>query len=121
MIQYLSDFFENNKLAVFNLLSLLGLILDIIGAIWLFKLKDNYFNRLNIGFKINRKTYVSSKTKNEDLVNSAIRALKKELNDMFSDVTEKNRRVNKKANKAFLLIVLGFSIQSLAIILQCIS
>lgn len=114
------DCVKENRELIFNIISAIGLILDIIGVIWLFRLKDSYFDKLRIGFKIQKEIPFSKDAKPVDLVNSSIRKIKSEFNKMIENVTEKNKSVNKEANKAFRLIILGFLIQFLAIVLQCI-
>jgi hypothetical protein len=85
-----------------------------IGVWLLFKLKDKYFDKLKIGFKIEKKIPFARDSKPLDLVNSASRQIKSEFNKMIDDVTIANSITNKKATRAMLLILTGFLIQTLS-------
>ncbi|WP_142785227.1 hypothetical protein [Changchengzhania lutea] len=112
-MHHVKEFIIDNKDKIFDSISAIGLILDMIGVYLLFKLKDKYFDRLKIAFKIERKIPFAGDSKPVNLVNSSIRILKNEFNDMINELTLKNQETSKKANKAMVLIILGFGLQFL--------
>ena len=117
-MHHVKEFIIENKEIIFDSTSGVGLILDMIGVYLLFKLKDKYFDRLKIGFKIERKIPFSKDSKLVDLVNSSIRLLKNEFNDMINELTLENQKTSKKASKAMVLIILGFGLQFLVYVIR---
>lgn len=97
---------------VLNIISLLGLVLDIIGVYLLFVLKDVYFKKLSANLRLSsqeKRIY----SRQEDMIGKSVHKLMESINEMFDKVAIENSIINKKAKKSMVLILLGFGLQLL--------
>ena len=106
------EYIIENRELLFEIISLFGLLLDIVGVIWLFYLKDIYFKKIRRGLRLDNYS-IDRNIKNIHLGNAIIRKITSEINKTFDQISEQNEITRKKSNIALLIILLGFLMQSL--------
>lgn len=101
------------------LLTIFGLLFDIVGVIGLFRSISKGFTKIqNIYPPLANMGFYGFGISNPE--QNAILELKKDLNIIIDTTNERNEQIHKKSEKWLFFIVLGFILQIIGLIIQLI-